>query len=294
MILVLLVGVGLLLLLSRQAKPPVLVSRTDPPKISFEHKRLDLGTVTEGVEIPSVYRFHNVGGEPLMIKSVTTSCGCTSLNLKDKLVDPGKMGELEVIMDTSMKQGPVTKEIDVYSNDPKNPETKIYLSANVVPALLPQRQNLDDSEGTSPQKPARQQNLQSKGNEMSMMDPHAGLTEAQKAKIFTGKCATCHVLQGKGKFGAALFQADCAMCHGMNAQGKEAPALIPGDYHDPKYLSHMESIIRYGSPVNISMPGFSKTAGGPLSDAQIHSILQYLERQTNEMPKPQDRDLPGG
>jgi len=259
--------VGMMLIATHKIKGPVLVSRTDPPRIRLEEYTHDLGSVMEGVEIPFVYHIHNMGGEPLIIKDVSSSCGCTLLNLKSKIIDPGKTGELEAIMDTTMKQGYVKKQIVVISNDPKRPKTELFLMANILPSpeKLKARQDLIQSVET-PKPP------------VTPVNPHAGLTPAGKAKIFTGQCAVCHVQAGKGKMGGELFAADCAMCHGQHAHGTaDAPALVPGNYHDPAFLEHLQKTIRYGSDKSITMPGFSEAAGGPLTNTEIDSLIKYLK-----------------
>lgn len=269
------IAVGGVLLLTRQAKPPVLVSRTDPPRISFEEETHDLGNVLEGTEIPYVFKIQNIGGEQLVIKNVSTSCGCTLLNLKTKYIEPGKSGDLEVIMDTSMKQGAVKKQIDIYSNDPEHPKVSVYLAANVLPGndtlkLLPS----DKPERLGASAPV---------STTTAFNPHAGLTNSGRAKIFTGQCATCHVAQGKGKMGADLFQADCAMCHGQNAEGGVGPALIPGNYQDREFVNRIQKTIRYGSDDHPSMPGFLDAAGGPLTDGEINSIVNYLQNKSEQI-----------
>jgi mono/diheme cytochrome c family protein len=282
--LVIVIG-GAVQLLARKDKAPVLISRTDPPKISFEEKLHELGTVAEGVEVPYVFRMHNVGGEPLVIQDVSTSCGCTLLNLKDKFIEPGKTGDLEVVMDTTMKQGYVKKRIDVFSNDPEHPKVSVFLAANVLPGV---KSKAGDKSGSG-----MEEMSMGLGKGKTAFDPHVGLSETGKAKIFTGRCATCHVQMGKGKLGGDLFQADCAMCHGQNAEGAEGPALVPGNYHDAEFFNHIQKVVRYGSPTHVSMPGFLKDAGGPLTEGEINSILLYLQNKSDQV-KGQNSEPPGG
>lgn len=278
-VIILVVLTGVLMLVTRKAKAPVIVSRTDPPKISFEEKSHELGTVMEGVEIPYIFKIHNVGGEVLEISNVTTTCGCTLLKLKDKFVEPGKTTDLEVVMDTAMKQGYVKKTIDIFSNDPKHPKTTITIAANVLPNKNP--------------KPKFTDFTVKGGNDSRSLDPHMGLSESGRAKIFTGNCATCHVNMGKGKMGGDLYQADCAMCHGQNAEGAVGPALVPGNYHDQEFLNRIQKVTRYGSDRHASMPGFLKEAGGPLTDGEINSIVQYLQNKSEQV-KSQGTQVPGG
>lgn len=280
-----LVGGGLLLL-SRQAKAPVLVSRTDPPRIRFEEEVHELGNVTAGTEIPYVFKIHNIGGEPLIISSVTAHCTCLLSNLKDKFIEPGKSGDLELILNTTQEKGDIKKQIDLYSNDPDNPKVSVYLAATVIPAASDVNPDKKANASTQASASVSRQAL-------TPVDPHAGLTDADRARIFTGRCASCHVLPGKGKLGEELFQADCAMCHGQNAEGSIGPALAPGNYHDQEFMNRIQKVTRYGSEQHPAMPGFLNEAGGPLTDSEIDSIIQFLQDKSLQMQNG-GSTLPGG
>lgn len=271
---------------------PMVVSRQDPPKLSFDKEIYDLGTVVEGVEVPYTIALSNIGGEPLRIKDVNTSCGCTLTKLREKVIMPGKSTQLEVVLDTAMKQGPVRKTIDITSNDPKRPKAVITLSATVLPKLAGTNTlsttpgiSVGSSTDTTPNNPLLP-TAPLNGSD-TMDDPHAGMSLSGKvngkAKIFTGQCATCHVKKGIGKTGKALFQADCGMCHGMNGRSLSdhpnatAPALIPRDYQNPQTYARLKRVIESGSPVHPSMPGFLDRNGGPLTQSQVDSLIDYLQ-----------------
>lgn len=149
------------------------------------------------------------------------------------------MEKLKVVMDTSMKQGLVTKEIAVKSNDPKRPVLKLFVSADV-------------------------------------RDPRTKLTGNVQAKIFQGRCAECHSVRGNGKFGEELFVADFAMCHGLMGDGAVGPNLVRLNYEANGMAEEVRKIIAIGSSSHRSMPGFSKRLGGSLTDLQIASIVKRL------------------
>ncbi len=279
------VGLGFQLFF-RHAKAPVLVSRTDPPKISFENDSLDLGTIGQGNDVTTNYKIHNVGGEPLIIENVTATCDCTLLNPQDKYIEPGKIGTLEVILKTTELENKFIEKIDVYSNDPVTPRAEVTLSVEVQPVEPPK-------EDPKPEPEKRQEKENNPAFSLSMENPHAGLTDKDKTLIFTGQCATCHVAQGKGKTGGDLYQADCAMCHGQDAEGGLGPALVPGNYHDQEFINRIQKVTRYGSDRMVSMPGFLKQAGGPLTDREINSIVLFLQNKSDQMKTP-SADVPGG
>ncbi len=124
---------GSLLFVSRQAKPPVIISRKDPPKISFDEETHNLGNITPNIEIPYDFKIHNIGGSPLIIKNVTANCHCLVLNLKDKYIQPGETGDLEVILNTTQQNGSLKQAISIFSNDPKVPKTNVFIAASIFP-----------------------------------------------------------------------------------------------------------------------------------------------------------------
>lgn len=277
--LVIMTGMVALSLFTKTFDKPLLISRTDPPKIKIDEPQHAFGSVEEGTSVPHVFTIQNIGGKPLLL-SADTSCGCTELALSSQKVLPGESTDLKVTMDTSLKHGFVSKKINIHSNDPKNPLYIVTISATVLPrsnnALLPIPNSTDGNTAI---------NLGPKDNsEGENPDPHANLMvkPGQPIKLFTGKCATCHVQQGKGKKSGDLFMADCAMCHGIDAKGKVGPSLISGDFSDKAYVENFVRTIQFGSPTNPSMPGFSKAANGPLSDEDIQSIVTYLEQTAKE------------
>ena len=90
-----------------------------------------------------------------------------------------------------------------------------------------------------------------------------------------GSCGACHAQPAAGKSGAALWSAVCAMCHGADGKGTRAPSLRTPGYlegHDDSYLAQA---IAYGTP-SPKMPGFSETMGGPLTNAQVESLVHLL------------------
>jgi mono/diheme cytochrome c family protein len=209
------------------------------PKIEVDQKKFDFGDVKEGVELNHTFHLRNTGNAQLNIYEAYSSCGCTTPKLSKQKLNPGETTELNVAIDTAMKQDAVTKTVFVSSNDMALPLLPIDLSMKV-------------------------ENL------------HKGMNSESGRKIFTDShCAACHVDQGVGLVGKDLFEADCAMCHGQEAQGAVGPSLR-GPYENKAYAAHIRQVISMGSKTHHSMPGFSGEAGGPLSHKQIDSIVKYL------------------
>jgi len=84
--------------------------------IQFTNLEYDFGVVTEGEKLACVFNFSNTGTAPLVITSASTSCGCTVPEFSKKPIGPGQKGTLEVVFDSSGREGIQTKTITVQSN----------------------------------------------------------------------------------------------------------------------------------------------------------------------------------
>lgn len=92
------------------------VSDTGKAVLVFNEYEHNFGKVAEGEKISYQFNYENTGTAPLAIASVTTTCGCTVPKYNTRPVSPGGKGSLEVIFDTSGRDGAQTKTITVKSN----------------------------------------------------------------------------------------------------------------------------------------------------------------------------------
>ncbi len=106
-----------------------------PPAITVAEPTFDFGKVPEGGVIRHVFKVKNSGGSPLEIKSVSAACGCTAAALKEKVIAPGRTGEIEVKFDTRNRPGKNDKTVTVVSNDPKTPTLSLLIRAEVEQML---------------------------------------------------------------------------------------------------------------------------------------------------------------
>jgi len=134
---------------------------------------LEKSSVLTGEEIRGTVYLKNSGDEPLKILGVSSTCGCTTLRLKKRLVEPAKKVELRFIVDTRGKLGLIEKDITIHTNTADSPHIeKVHFHA------LP-----------------------------------SGMDGADTQAIFEPPCASCHLDTGIGKSEKELFEAVCAMCH---------------------------------------------------------------------------------
>lgn len=93
---------------------------------SFEQIREDGGSVTHS------FTFKNTGNAPVVIKQVSSSCGCTVSDWSKEPVLPGKEGFVAGTFNPMGRPGNFSKSLTVVSN--AEPEREVlYLTGNVIP-----------------------------------------------------------------------------------------------------------------------------------------------------------------
>jgi hypothetical protein len=103
-------------------------------EITFKEYEHDFGKVAEGEKVAWIFAFENKGTADLVITSVTSSCGCTVPKYDIKPISPGSSGNLEVVFDTSGRNGKQTKTITVKSNA-SVPVVILKITAEVVTTI---------------------------------------------------------------------------------------------------------------------------------------------------------------
>lgn len=197
--------------------------------------------------VPFTFNVTNVSSGEVTIFSVATSCGCTTARLPPMpwKIAPGAHGEIGANLNVAGKNGTVIKTITVHSD--KGNKTLLV------------KANITQPPATNPEMGERERNQQ-----LALADPQA---------IFKGDCARCHVEPGVGKMGKELYTAVCGVCHEA-----EHRASMVADLHNPKQEVSRELWrvwVTYGKPGTL-MPGFSKAVGGPLSNEQIDTLIDYM------------------
>jgi len=88
--------------------------------LTFAAPEHSFGTVMEGEKVGCIFTYTNTGDADLVISSASASCGCTVPKFDKKPVPPGRSGTIEVIFDTSGREGVQTKTVVVQSNAENN------------------------------------------------------------------------------------------------------------------------------------------------------------------------------
>ena len=76
----------------------------------------DFGKMKEGENLDVSFRFKNVGDKPLIISSVSASCGCTVPETPKEPYAPGQTGVIKASFNSSGKPGTQSKQVTVVAN----------------------------------------------------------------------------------------------------------------------------------------------------------------------------------
>lgn len=212
-----------------------------PPVLTWDADVKEYQAKLGDAAAPTTFFVTNTSPTPAVINSVVTSCGCTTAHLPPMpwTLAPGADGKIDINMNLAGKTGIVIKTITVNSTA----GTK----------LLQFRVTIPDPQAE------RAANMQ--------------LAQADRQAIFKGSCVSCHVAPGVGKTGEALFKAVCGVCHEAEHRASMVPDLK--NLPHPTSRDHWRAWITGGKPGSL-MPAFQKAQGGPLTDEQITSLVDYL------------------
>lgn len=114
------------------------------PEIQFEKVVHDYGTIVQGSDGTSEFKFKNIGKEPLILSKPTSSCGCTVPTWPQEPILPDHSDVIKVTYNTN-NIGMINKTVTVTSNA-KTSRVVLQIKGQVVakPAT------------TAPEKPAEQ------------------------------------------------------------------------------------------------------------------------------------------
>jgi hypothetical protein len=99
------------------------ISPESAAKIEFEEEVFDFGTLVEGESVEHIFKFKNVGQNPLIISHSQGSCGCTVPEWPSEPIAPGGEGEIKVKFNSKGKQGEQDKTVTVSANTIPNKTT---------------------------------------------------------------------------------------------------------------------------------------------------------------------------
>jgi len=110
------------------------LDRASPPRIEITPSSYDFGVIPyQAVE--KGFTIRNIGGSPLRITGISTSCGCTRAEIQKEELLPGEETELLVTFNPNLMSerivGEVYRVVYIKSNDPARPEVEIEIEATL-------------------------------------------------------------------------------------------------------------------------------------------------------------------
>lgn len=114
--------------LSIQAQEKQVILQDSIVFVSTTH---DYGTIVQGADGNSEFKFTNKGKSPIILSNVKASCGCTVPEWPKEPILPGKTSSIKVTYNTA-NVGSFGKTITVSSNA-ANPTVILTIKGNVTP-----------------------------------------------------------------------------------------------------------------------------------------------------------------
>ena len=200
----------------------------------------------------------NTSPAAVTINDVRTSCGCTVAKLPSQpwTLEPGTNGQIHVTVDLRGKHGQITK--------------LVYVNGATGMKTLTVRVNIPDTPPLGPPPGVmadRARNIQ--------------VATADRQAVFKNDCAKCHAEPAAGKNGEALYLAVCANCHDSEHRASMVPNLLALNH--PTDREQWKTWVTHGKAGTL-MPAFAKAEGGPLTDGQIASLVDYLAEHIPSRP----------
>lgn len=136
--------------------------------IKFKEKIIDFGEVNSGKVVELKFEFENAGDSVLIIKNINATCGCTYTRLEKREYNPGDKGVIPVKFFSKGYRGKVIKSVNVFSNDPKNPNFRLTLTGIVrlkdFAVANVETDTIDFSEIKIGEKPVKEIDIKNSGN----------------------------------------------------------------------------------------------------------------------------------
>jgi hypothetical protein len=98
--------------------------------ITFDKTTYEYGVIKPNSDGTRFFSVTNTGDKPLIVSNVKASCGCTVPEWSTDPIAPGKSAKIKVGYATATP-GAFNKMIEVFSNDPVNSRSVIYIKGDV-------------------------------------------------------------------------------------------------------------------------------------------------------------------
>lgn len=116
----------------------LIISAQNKVEIDFDENEFNFGTIQEETRTVShIFTFRNLGSDPFIIKTVTSSCGCTTPEWTKETIAPQATGIITVTYETTDRPGPFNKSVRVViSGSSGDIAETLYITGEVMPKAV--------------------------------------------------------------------------------------------------------------------------------------------------------------
>lgn len=115
--------------------PAFALAHTAAAELKWEQTEIELHPKPGEATAVGSFKYKNEGKETVHIKSVHTSCGCTTASRQKDDIAPGESGEITATFKIGSSTGTPQKTVQVETDDPSAPVTILTLRA-VIPQMM--------------------------------------------------------------------------------------------------------------------------------------------------------------
>jgi hypothetical protein len=116
--------------------------KADAPVAVIENPVYNFGTVTSGSKVEHNFDIKNNGKRDLIIRKISSTCGCTTFAPSDNVIKAGQTGSIKAVFDTHGRSDEQTKALTVITNISSQRSITLTLKGNVE-KLQPAKDSTD-------------------------------------------------------------------------------------------------------------------------------------------------------
>jgi hypothetical protein len=113
---------------------PFLPQDGPQPKINVSERFYNFGSIGAREKVERTFAIRNDGDAPLTISRAYTTCDCTVANFSARVIEPGQVAEVVVIVDAALHDSrgqTIRRGVIIENNDRRQPQVEIWVQASV-------------------------------------------------------------------------------------------------------------------------------------------------------------------
>ena len=103
------------------------VDKKTAPILEVATREINLGTLDAGSKVSKTLTIKNAGVNPLFVRAIVNNSADVKVTAPKSAIKSGKSQTVKIQITTGQEVGTFRKQIDIITNDPANPHTRITL-----------------------------------------------------------------------------------------------------------------------------------------------------------------------